>query len=277
MNTFRKKYPLFQIQVFTKGKNTNRNVDYVGHNDTTIALSDGATDKTGIQYDNIGGSFKTGGEIASRLLVKVALGSNAYGNKLIGQATEAVQEFYKAHNPAALCDSALRFSATLIAVKFIDDDIVITQVGDSLFRVNGKYVYANDKLIDAELAAVRAKHFKANGDIEGARASIMPRLKTQHLLQNNNTEELGYGVIDGATVPEKFIKTYRFSVRTIRILEIVSDGYFGAFPDIHTIDEYEKLREHVEKIDPYKTKAYASTKIGDDRTVAIVSLGASTT
>lgn len=253
------------------GKNPPKNEDFTGYNATTIVLSDGATDKTGIRYDDNGGDdFKTGGEVASRLAVDTVLSSSQSGNDLIAEITAAAQEFYKQHNPEALDNSALRFATTLVAAQIIGDELVVTQVGDSSFRINATDEYTNDKAIDGELAAIRGRYIAETGDIDGGRASIMPRLKTQHKLQNNDQEELGYGAIDGVTIPTKFIKTYRFPLRTIQTIEIVSDGYFGAFPVDPTIDGYERLHEHIEQVDPNKIKEYPSTKTGDDRTVMIV-------
>lgn len=264
--------PLLHVETFTKGKNPNRNEDYIGHNTATVVLSDGATDKTGIRYDDKGADdFKTGGEIASRLAVDVALRSDASGQELIEQITTAAQDFYKVHNPEALTNSALRFATTLVAAQVVDDELIVTQVGDSSFRINATDTYTNDKAIDSELSAIRAHYIEETGDIDGARAQIMPRLKTQHTLQNNDLETLGYGAIDGVTIPAKFIKTYRFPLQTIQTIEIVSDGYFGAFPDSATIDGYEQLHQHIEQVDPFKSKQYPSTKVSDDRTVMIVS------
>lgn len=100
----------------------------------------------------------------------------------------------------------------------------------------------------------------------------MPLLKVQHVHQNNGNSPLGYGVIDGSPVPTEFIKTYTFALSDVSTLELVSDGYYGAFPEETTTDAYEALHETIEQTDPNKCGRYASTKLSDDRTVVIAQL-----
>jgi hypothetical protein len=158
----------------------------------------------------------------------------------------------------------------MVVVCAIAGRLIITQVGDSSFRINGDTVFKNDKNIDFLTANARKEYIRLTGDIAGSRNFIMPLLKTQHIYQNNPDSPLGYGSIDGTPVPSKFIRTYSFDRNEVRTLELVSDGYYGAFPEEISIGAYETLYKHIQQIDPNKCKKFASTKMNDDRTVAVV-------
>ncbi len=255
------------LEVFSVGKNPPRNEDLVGSNETTIVLSDGATDKTGQDFDG-----HTGGELAAQVVVETSLNSELYGEALAYEVGDALRALYEKINPSALSDSAYRFAATMVVAQLRDDQLIITQVGDSSFRINGRDVYTNNRSIDTLTANARKEYIEATGDIAGSRDFIMPLLKAQHVHQNNNDSTLGFGVIDGSPVPAKFIKTYTFEHRDVTTLEIVSDGYYGAFPSEVSIDAYEALRETIEETDPNKCGEFASTKLNDDRTVIIARL-----
>ena len=230
-------------------------------------LSDGATDKSGQNFEG-----RSGGELASELVTDVCLRSQANGVELVAEVTEALGELYKRINPAALEDSAFRFAATMVVARIVGDELVMTQVGDSSFRINGTDVYTNNKVVDDLTANARKRYVEATGDVNGSRDFIMPLLKTQHLYQNNPDLALGYGVIDGMSVPEKFIKSYTFPVDSVQSIELVSDGYYSAFPSEVDPASYEALHSYIEEVDPNKCGAYASTKQSDDRTVLIANL-----
>jgi hypothetical protein len=239
----------------------------MGHNATTLVLSDGATDKTGLSFEG-----RTGGELAAELVVETCLQSEACGHELVSEVTDALRRLYERINPLALNDSAYRFGATMVAAKIVGEHLVITQVGDTSFRINGADVYTNNKEVDAINAQIRKTYIETTGDIAGSRNVILPRLREQHKLQNNPDDQLGYGVIDGTDVPEKFVKVFTFPRGTVHTLEIASDGYYGAFPEEPSIESYEQLHQKIEETDPYKCGEYASTKTSDDRAVAIAQL-----
>ena len=251
-------------EIFTEGKNPPKNEDSVGFNETTLVLSDGATDVMGQSFDG-----KTGGEITSELVVKVCLSSSSNGTELVKEVTESLSELYSTVNPQALNDARYRFASSLLCVRVVEDEIIVTQVGDSLLRINCKDVYENGKLIDQIHANIRKDYIAATGDVEGSRDFILPLLQNQSKYQNNTDFALSYGVIDGTEVPEKFIKTYTLPVAALNTIELVSDGYYGAFPDTAEIEAYEKLYDHIEAVDPDKCNEFASVKTKDDRTAMI--------
>jgi len=269
MSTSKEPLHFNNIETFSVGKNPPRNEDLIGHNETTIVLSDGATDKTGQDFEG-----RSGGELAAQVVVETCLNSDLYGDSLVDEVTSNLSALYGIINPNALTDSAYRFAATMVAAKLVGDKLIITQVGDSLFRVNGSDLYANSKDVDVLTANTRKNYIETTGDIAGSRDFIMPLLKVQHKYQNNSEAPLGYGVIDGTPVPPKFVKTYIFNRGDVDTLEIVSDGYYGAFPETLSIAAYEALHEKIEQTDPNKCGEFASTKLSDDRTVVITRLSA---
>jgi len=256
----------FTLQSFTQGKSLERNEDAFGYNDTSIVLSDGATDKTGARYEQ---DTKTGGEVASRLVVEEALSTNLNGQELVDAVTERFRQYYQQYAPEAVVDPTRRFAATMVVARIVGLELVVTQVGDSSFRINGVDEFTNDKQIDKINSGLRAGYIKRTGDVPGGRKHILPRLQKQYKLQNNPDDELGYGAIDGSSVPAKFVKTFSFPLTDVRTLEVVTDGYFGAFPREVSIEAYEKLYEHIQQVDPHKIGEFASTKPDDDRTVLI--------
>jgi len=255
------------VEVFSEGKNPPKNEDFVGSNETTVVLSDGATDKSGQSFEG-----RSGGELAAELVVETCLNSDLVGEELVHEISNRLRGLYEHINPNALTDSAFRFAATVVVAKLVNDQIVITQVGDSSFRINSTDTYTNNKIVDTLTANTRKEYIEATSDIAGSRDFIMPLLKAQHVHQNNSDSPLGYGVIDGSPVPSKFIKTYTFKQSDITTLELVSDGYYGAFPQENTLDAYEALHETIERTDPHKCGEFASTKLSDDRTVVIARL-----
>jgi hypothetical protein len=263
--------PTFALNAFTEGKNPDRNEDAFGCNETSIVLSDGATDKSGFKYEENPqtGIYKTGGEMAANIAVQTALASDLNGQELVDAITAAMREYYAQHAPIALENSAYRFAATLVVARVVDAQLVITQIGDTVFRINGQNEYTSDKEVDRINANLRREYIEKTGDIPGGRAHILPRLQEQHKLQNNDEDALGYGALDGSPVPAKFVKTFSFPLSEVHTLEIATDGYFGAFPDSATIEAYEELHRHIEATDPHKIGEFVSTKTADDRTVLI--------
>lgn len=266
-NTNPEHLAFINIEQFTEGKNPPKNEDLMGYNENTIVLSDGATDKSGQDFEG-----RTGGELAAEVVVKVSLGSEKTGEALVTDITTALNSLYEKINPNALNDSAYRFAATLVVAKLVNDQLIITQVGDSSFRINGKETYTNNKIVDALTATTRKHYIELTGDVAGSRDYIMPLLKVQHIYQNNADSPLGYGVIDGSPVPPKFIQTFTFNKDDVTTLELVSDGYYGVFPEATTVDAYEALHKHIEETDPNKCGEFASTKLSDDRTIVIAHL-----
>ena len=255
------------VRTFTKGKTEDRNEDFFGCTDNAFVIADGATDKSGKKYEG-----KTGGELASRLVVQESLTSELTGTNLVNYLNGKIAELYGQLGIIEnTSDPKYRFSCGFISVKITGDKILVTYLGDAGFRINGKNLYREVKQVDIDNSEERARFIEQTGDIPGSRDHIMPRLLKQFDYQNQNNEPLGYGVLDGTQTPPKFVKTFEYPKADVKTIELFSDGYF-AVPEETDIVAWEKLHEQVEQEDPDKWKRYKSTKQKDDRTIAIISL-----
>jgi hypothetical protein len=253
------------VTSFTQGKNKDRNEDCFGYNDETFVLADGATDKSGRQYEG-----KTGGEIISRLVVDETLGCSLNGVELVSHLNQKLAQVYE---DLGIMNDVLepkyRFTCFFVAVRIVGTNFLITYLGDTALRINGDKVYRDPKQIDFEVAQERARYIEETGDIAGSREHIMPLLLAQFTYQNNPEAPLGYGAIDGFSTPDKFVKTLEIPREQIQLIELFSDGY-PAIPSGSTIEDWENAFKEAEREDPDRWKKYQSTKPKDDRTVAIV-------
>jgi serine/threonine protein phosphatase PrpC len=254
---------VMKIEVFTEGKNTSKNEDSHKYNETCVVLADGSTDKFGVFFEN-----KSGGEIVSQLVCEKAIETDKNGLELVSYLTEQIESLYREINPEAITDKDRRFSTTFICARVVGEKLIVTQVGDSYFRVNEKETYRGDTLIDELNSKLRSLYIEKTGDITGGRDYILPLLKNQNEYQNNSESPLGYGALDGTLVPEKFVHVFEFDLRDLHTVELVSDGYFSIPPEAK-IEAYEAEYHRIELLDPDKCKTFLSTKSKDDRTVVI--------
>lgn len=289
-------YKFSHIESWTLGKAGEdyplKNEDVVHVSDSLLVLADGATDKTGVRYE----SGKTGGREVAEVAVRVASATQLTGYDLADEITEAVRRFYKEHNPSALEDASRRAASTLVVVGLTDSHINITQIGDTAIRITEKdgteTVYRNDKRIDLENSVARAANIakqladagqplqshEFDAIVEGSRSTIQTQLDRQYTMQNNVTDPLyGYGVIDGQVIPRtffdgtptNFVKTMQLPAQDVVSIEVVSDGFYGEFPEERTIQAYRELYERVHREDPAKYRKYLSTKSIDDASVIV--------
>jgi len=295
------KYKMELIGSWTKSKNADstKNEDVTIATNEVLVLADGATDKTGITYP----SGKSGGRELADIASEVAARSDKSGYELADEITKAVQAFYEVNNPDALNDPSKRAATTLVVAKVQGDKTRLTQVGDSNIRITFKdgtrQVFTNDKLIDEENARMRSQHIQSelhrfneergrepseeerSAIVAGGRGVIQQRLNEQYKMQNNADDRAyGYGTIDGMTIPREFtdgsptyfVKEYVFDSESIDTIELVSDGFYGAFPDTASQAEYAALHERLHSEDPDKYLTYLSTKPNDDAAVLIARL-----
>ncbi|KKQ35681.1 MAG: hypothetical protein US52_C0018G0009 [candidate division WS6 bacterium GW2011_GWA2_37_6] len=193
------------IQAYSQGKKPNRNEDSWKNNRNTIVVADGATDKSGKLY---GG--KTGGEIISKLLVDKCIENDLTGIDLVESLTQTVAELYKKTNPTALIDPHYLFSSTLVYVRVTGSKLLITQIGDTSFRINGKKAFHNSTLLDKLTSNARVDYIKSTNDVDGGRDFIMPILKEQTKYQNNPDHILGYGCIEEQKFPPNLSNNLSF-------------------------------------------------------------------
>lgn len=295
----RLKYDRFQAVTTWERAKDKHNEDVTFSDETTLALADGATDKSGVTYP----SGKTGGRELAEIATQIASKSDKIGYPLADEITEKVREFYQKNNPEALTDSSKRAATTLVVAKLIEDRLVVTQIGDTNFRITmedgSQHIFTNGKRIDKENARIRSEHIATELEhfvdthqrepsdeerkniVANGRAVILDRLKNQHTLQNNgDDEQYGYGTIDGTAIPQTFtsgaptnyVNVFTFPRDAVTQIEIVSDGFYEEFPSESDQASYEALYDTIHEEDPEKIKAFQSTKPIDDASVLIAKL-----
>jgi len=256
---------MMQVESFSQGKTQGKNEDFFGYNQNCFVIADGATDKSGRQYNG-----KTGGELVSKLVVKECLSTKLNGKSLVNHLNNKIKELYHQLNLLKdIKDPKFRFTCVFICARVLRNEIIITYMADLGFRINEKKIHQKENRININHAQERAKYIKKTGDIPGGRNHILPLLEKQFRYQNNSRSPLGYGALDGTKTPLRFIKTFKFNRTGIKKIELFTDGYFS-IPPKATIKGWEELHRKVEKEDPDKWKKYLSTKPKDDRTIAII-------
>jgi serine/threonine protein phosphatase PrpC len=254
-----------KVEIFTKGKTKDFNDDVGLNNDHAWVVCDGVTDSYNRQFDG-----RHSGELAARLTAEEVLAVELNGKPLVDHINKKLQELYRRINPEALTDPKARFMTTLVCGRITGKKLVVTQVADSGFRINGTDTYFDTKKIDDLTSQLRAHYIQLTGDIAGSRDFIVPIIREQLTYCNNPDHVLGYGAISGTPIPEKFIRVFEFDMSAVHTLELFSDGYYDQLSDEVSIAAYEAKREQIELEDPDKYKKYVSTKSNDDRTVMIV-------
>ncbi|MDD5040258.1 MAG: hypothetical protein PHY34_03860 [Patescibacteria group bacterium] len=256
---------MVQVQTFSKGKTSGRNEDFFGYNKSCIVIADGVTDKSGKLY-----SGKTGGELASRLVVAETLATALNGQKLINVLNNGIRKLYQKFGISRYAvEPRFRFGCVFIAVRFTDEKAIITYLGDLGFRINGVNVYQETIKIEKSHSEERARYIQETNDVAGSRMHLMPLLLEQLTHQNCSGDVLGYGVIDGTKTPPEYVKTFEYARRGLKTIELFTDGYFK-IPEKVSIEAWEKAYRQVEREDPDKWKKYKATKSKDDRTVVLI-------
>ncbi|MGW2080591.1 hypothetical protein ACWCOW_27255 [Streptomyces sp. NPDC001939] len=193
------------------------------------AVIDGATDKSGRDYDGM-----NGGALAASTVAEVLAG--------LDPATEPVQ----AVGALSTALAALRASAGIapndpvgpsaVAAVFVPARGEIWRVGDvhiALGSASGWREHPADKRIDRVLAGARAAYLHclmAEGmtanelaQTDPGREVILPVLRRQGRLANR-LGPFGYGVLDGTPVPADFIEVIPVDASATNIV-LASDGY----------------------------------------------------
>jgi hypothetical protein len=256
---------MFKVTSFTNGKQEPKNEDYFSYSQNSFVIVDGATDKSGKIYKG-----NTSGEIISKLVSNECLSVDLNGVELVDHLNKKVFALYKKFKITKLIEDAkFRFTCGFICVRILEDKLIITYLGDLGFRINGSQEYHEVKNIDILSSNKRSKYIEETGDVKGSRDYILKDLESNFRYQNNKTNKLGYGVIDGTITPEKFIKVFEYDINNIKSLELFTDGYVK-LPKEVSIDAWEDAYEESEREDPDKWIKYKSTKSKDDRTIAII-------
>lgn len=254
-----------KVDFFTKGKTGRKNEDYYGYNNNSFVVADGATDKSGRIYDG-----KTGGEIASHLVVEKCLATDLNGPEIVNYLNQEINKLYlKLGIIDDIKNAVNRFTCAFVLARCIEEKVIITFLGDSGFRINGTDLYKFDKKLDIDHAQMRADYINETGDVEGSYDHIKPFIIKQYRFQNHPSHELGYGALDGTDTPNKFIEVFEYDRNKVKTIELFTDGYYD-FPEKPTVEEWEKVHKIVQKEDPDKYLKYKSVNSEDDRTVLVV-------
>ncbi len=251
----------------SKSGNPETNEDCCGFTDNRRVIADGATDKSGMHYED----GLTWGQILAQFIVDFCLEYDGPLTALIDNLTEDINSLYATDYPKAK-EGFYRFSSTMLYAQLSKnhDKLHIIQVGDGGFRINADQTYLNSKIIDKITANTRSEYIKLTGDISGSRNVIMPLLQNQYQYQNNPDHPLWYGVINGETVPKIFIKQYEFDTSILQSLELFTDGYFDHLPDSALTASREDMYQEMNSKDPHRYMIRKGTKEADDRTVMVI-------
>lgn len=267
---------MVQTETFTmaKASDPNLNEDLFLAGDGIWVMADGSTPKAGNAKEVDG---RSGGVIAADIVTQAVLNSEANGRELVDDVTKQMRDFYAKHCPEALNDPKSSFATTFVAARVVGDRLVITQVGDTGFRVNGGGYVTEQReqdVIDAAARAVEIKRLVSEGMTEKeaaalGRNAILDSLNGQWKLWNNDQHPQGFGYVNGHNVPDKFVRVYEFMLDEVDTLELVTDGY-PKVADKPTIESWEAAYEDVQRDDPYRYLQYPATKPADDRCVAVI-------
>lgn len=125
--------------------------------------------------------------------------------------------------------------------------------------------------VSARLWAKRARLWPQIPDTEFAELIAGGIAHGQDRFLNQAGRVLGYGALNGAPVPGRFIEARSWALAEIGTLELFTDGYF-ALGEGFGLAAWEAAARRVEAEDPHRLGAYASTKgstpegPADDRT-----------
>lgn len=213
------------IERFTRGKSggSDGGEDVVVVNGSFAAVIDGATDKSGGRYRALSGGRLVAEALADALgLISPLVG----GAEVIAQLTAAVARAVA--DAGGDLDSPTRPSANVVIYNAVRREIV--RVGDCAFRLHGR-TDAPTKRIDQIAADARAALLEAvrlAGTLEATEPDpgiemIAPLLGMQGMFQNHPDHPLGFGVLDGHTVPLRYLEVV--DVGDAKELILASDGY----------------------------------------------------
>lgn len=222
-----------------------------------IAAIDGVTSKA---CPLIAG--RSGGRFAADVCARVVAGfaADITARQAIHAVTEALSHALAAED-VDLPDTGERPSCVFALYSRARREI--WRVGDCPVMADGKF-YDGGKEIDDLTSSARAVVLEmarcrgmSDEDLlrdDPGRAFILPLLRDQALFANTEGP-YGYGVIDGRSVPEKYIEV--IDVGQAKEIVLATDGYPGIFM---TLAESEKNLARILREDPLLCRLHKSTK-----------------
>lgn len=284
-----KEFSGIKVKALSVGKHKNDpslNEDGYVVTENTFAVIDGSAPRVDLKFEGKS-SAKFAANVVKNVFLTTAPSIN--GKELVAAITK---ELNKEIDRADIRDIITKNreacpAALFTSARIVEDRIIITALGDVSCRINGKVIHTcyfkTEELMTIKRIKAMRKAKDKNPSISDEELQKVGRLAIQEDLNhqvrnyfNNPDSELGLGIINGESVPDKFIKTYTFDLKDIRTLELFSDGYF-ILPKVAEIESWEKAFFKGEKEDPLRWSKYPAVKgimqgmYSDDRTIVIVS------
>lgn len=242
------------IEKFLEGKNPDQQLceDGIFQSDDFVAVIDGATAKSKIEYDGKS-SGRAAMEKVKQALKDVPADADVY--TAIDIITGCMAEWYRNLGIYEHLQSNYIERPSASAVIYSHQKKEIWQIGDCLAIVDDKHFY-NNKILDEIVINARVLYLEMqiqqgktiaeliNNDI--GREFILPLLQNQGCLQNNfNGSEYAWEVFDGFPLLKERVKIIDAS--KAKTLILASDGYPKLF---NTLQESEEYLKYVLQNDP---------------------------
>ena|SRR3989344_1406089 len=287
-NIVKKEFTNFKVCILSVGKRKNdplRNEDGWVATKNTFGVIDGSAPRVDLKFEG-----KSSARFATDALKNVLLTTSpsVNGKKLVSAMTAFFNEEINRIGYKNLIQQNKEASpaALFTVARIVENQIIITAIGDVSCRINSKVIHkdnfkSEDLMMKKRILAMKNAKKKNPSILDEELIRIGHQAITQDLIcQVNNyfnkpDIDLGLGIIDGNEVPEKFIKKYICNLKSIKTLELFSDGYH-ILPHSPKINLWEEKFFEGEKEDPLRWKKYPSVKasssnqFSDDRTVLIV-------
>lgn len=211
---------------FVKGKRTDQALceDIIYTGEHFVAVLDGATDKSGLRYDDM-----TGGRFAVLVLADALDDLHADTD-----LTDCVKHLSVRLNAAIVlaCGDEPADRPCAVAGIYSRSRRQLWRIGDVGLRIADRALLAS-KRIDVVTGSARAAMTAAlleDGvtpeqvrDSDPGRAFILPLLARQHVFVNHLTSPWGYAALNGRPVPSRLLERYDAPAGTDVV--IASDGY----------------------------------------------------
>lgn len=287
-NIIKKEFTNFKVCILSVGKRKNdplKNEDGWVATENTFGVIDGSAPRVDLKFEG-----KSSARFATDIVRSVLLTTlpDLNGKELVSAITADLNK--KINKVAGFRDIIKKNkeavpAALFTSARIVGDKVIITGLGDISCRINGKVIHCDRFKSEALMAIKRISAMnnakKQNPSIldeeliqVGQKAIMQDLIYQVKNYFNNPNNDLGFGIIDGKEVPEKFIKKYIYDLRSIETLELFSDGYH-VLPHSSNINSWEKKFFEGEKEDPLRWKKYPSVKtssssqFSDDRTILI--------
>jgi hypothetical protein len=225
---------------------------------------DGATDKSGIDFDGHTGGYRVA-EIVSDVVAAAPTGASA------SDIVEAINDRYATVLGAALHGVAQVDypSASFVALDKTTGTVV--RVGDTSWRTERRQFRGSKKIdrITGDARAALLRSLLAEGASVGdlrrddpGREMMLPLLRHQATFRNvdDPANPLTFGAIDGRPVPDRFLETWRLDDNETTVV-LTSDGY----PQLELrLDDAEAVLAGILVRDPLQILERAGTKAVPD-------------